>query len=106
MYVENECEDYKELDDADRSQSHETNRVKSPRCDHKRLDENNWYRFTGAAGNAMADKCVDPWRCQTLSTGWYNGSYPKVIVYICLFLSKCQHSIIISRGADIDLTFV
>lgn len=76
--TENECADYKELDDADRSQSHKTNGAKPFRCDHKQLDENSWYRFTGAAGNAMADKCLDPWKCQTLSTGWYNGSYPKI----------------------------
>lgn len=91
MCAENECKDYKELDDADRSQNQVTDRAKPLRCDHKRLDENSWYRFTGAAGNAMADKCVDPGKCQTLSTGWYNGSYPKVIVhtfFVCLFFNS------------------
>ena len=102
MCVENECKDYKELDDADRSQFQATDKAKPFRCDDKKLDENSWYRFTGAAGNAMADKCVAPWKCQTFSTGWYSGSYPKVILHISLFVFfNFKHSIIFSRGSDI-----
>jgi len=78
LTTENECKDYKEIDDADRSQSHVTDNAKPFRCDRNQFDEKSWYRFTGAAGNAMADKCVKSWRCQTFSTGWYSGSYPKV----------------------------
>ena len=84
MCTENECTDYKVLDDADRSQFHITDTKKTVRCDKERVGDS-WYRFVGAAGNAMADKCVKPGRCQTFSTGWYSGSYPKVFINGCLF---------------------
>ena len=37
-----------------------------------------WYRFSGAAGNQMAESCVDKDRCGTLYPGWLNGSHPTV----------------------------
>ena len=38
-----------------------------------------WYRFSGAAGNQMAESCVvDMFRCGTSSPGWLNGSHPTV----------------------------
>ena len=37
-----------------------------------------WYRFSGAAGNQMAESCVDRYRCGTSLPGWLNGSHPTV----------------------------
>ena len=37
-----------------------------------------WYRFSGAAGNQMAESCVDRYRCGTYHPGWLNGSHPTV----------------------------
>ena len=37
-----------------------------------------WYRFSGAAGNQMAESCVDRYRCDTYYPGWLNGSHPTV----------------------------
>ena len=37
-----------------------------------------WYRFSGAAGNQMAESCVEKHRCGTYSPGWLNGSHPTV----------------------------
>ena len=37
-----------------------------------------WYRFSGAAGNQMADSCVDMYRCGSYHPGWLNGSHPTV----------------------------
>ena len=37
-----------------------------------------WYRFSGAAGNQMAESCVDRDRCGTYFPGWLNGSHPTV----------------------------
>lgn len=75
---ENECNRYKIFNSPDRSQFHNTDFTMRVRCDHDQIDENSWYRFAGAAGNAMAEKCVQPARCQTYRTGWFAGSYPKV----------------------------
>jgi len=37
-----------------------------------------WYRFHGAAGVQMPDKCVLRYRCGTKRPGWLNGSHPTV----------------------------
>ena len=37
-----------------------------------------WYRFSGAAGNQIAESCVDMFRCGTSRPGWLNGSHPTV----------------------------
>ena len=37
-----------------------------------------WYRFGGAAGNQMAESCVDNSLCGTYLPGWLNGSHPTV----------------------------
>lgn len=77
VFTENECQNYKILNTADRSQFHKTSGP-GIRCDQNEIDPNSWYRFTGAAGNAMADTCVQPNRCQTMRTGWFDGKYPEV----------------------------
>ena len=35
-----------------------------------------WYRFQGAAGDRMPDKCVLTYRCGAESPGWLNGAHP------------------------------
>ncbi|KAL9951187.1 hypothetical protein ACROYT_G043807 [Oculina patagonica] len=37
-----------------------------------------WYRFQGAAGDRIADKCVPVDRCGTQSPGWLSGAHPTV----------------------------
>ena len=37
-----------------------------------------WYRFQGAAGDRMPDKCVPINHCGTLLPGWLNGAHPTV----------------------------
>ena len=37
-----------------------------------------WYRFVGAAGNQMAESCVDNSHCGAYYSGWLNGSHPTV----------------------------
>lgn len=54
-----------------------------PKCDHwvqnpSFKDNNRWYRFTGKAGQAMPEKCVDPFKCQTFLSGWMDGKHPEV----------------------------
>ena len=37
-----------------------------------------WYRFQGAAGDRIADKCVPDGRCGTPAPGWMRGNHPTV----------------------------
>ena len=37
-----------------------------------------WYRFQGAAGFRIADKCVPMDHCGTRYPGWLNGTHPTV----------------------------
>ena len=66
------CKNYTELSGADRAQG---NTMQSDsKCD--RDLETGWYRFQGAAGNRMADKCVLQYRCGTALPGWLDGTHP------------------------------
>ena len=65
------CENYTVLSEADRAQR---NTVGNDSCDTDLVT--GWYRFQGAAGDYMADKCVLPYRCGTESPGWLNGAHP------------------------------
>ena len=66
-----ECFNYRFLTELNRARSY----TGSYLCDHSLpLD---WYRFSGAAGNQMADSCVGSYRCGTWRTGWLNGSHPS-----------------------------
>ena len=62
-----------------------------------------WYRFSGKAGNQMADSCVDYKHCGTAAPGWINGGHPsvadRVVSRTVCFRSKsncCKWSIVIS----------
>ncbi|XP_078359057.1 uromodulin-like isoform X2 [Oculina patagonica] len=78
---ENECIDYLTLDSADRSRTHHTSSERKYDCDHWnfKFAAKRWYRFTGEAGQTMAETCVEPMRCQTLMSGWMDGKHPKVV---------------------------
>ena len=67
------CKNYKKLREADRAQG---NVVGNNLCDKDLVT--GWYRFQGAAGDRMADKCVLRFRCGTRRPGWLNGAHPTV----------------------------
>ena len=68
------CTNYTVLSEADRAQGN----AQPPysRNDYGLLT--GWYRFQGAAGDRMPDKCVLMYRCGTEYPGWLNGSHPTV----------------------------
>ena len=37
-----------------------------------------WVRFSGAAGTRLVSGPIEPFRCNTQGTGWYQGSHPTV----------------------------
>jgi len=68
------CTNYTVLNETDRAQG-------STSSPHSRSDNNlvtGWYRFQGAAGDRMPDKCVLLWSCGTRHPGWLNGTHPTV----------------------------
>jgi len=68
------CTNYKVLSEADRAQGN----AESP---HDKGDsglETGWYRFQGAAGDRMPEKCVLRYRCGTVYSGWLKGPHPTV----------------------------
>ena len=67
------CKNYTVLSEADRAQG---NTVWNHLSDIDMIT--GWYRFQGAAGDGMADKCVLPYRCGTVLPGWLNGTHPTV----------------------------
>ena len=68
------CTNYTVLSEADRAQG---NAQPPPNRDDSGL-ATGWYRFQGAAGDRMPDKCVLMYRCGTGHPGWLNGSHPTV----------------------------
>jgi len=73
----NGCKNYTILSEADRAQGHEAIKASNYRCDRDELVPG-WYRFQGAAGDRMADKCVPMRHCGTYHPGWLNGAHPTV----------------------------
>jgi len=70
------CDNYRVLSEADRAQGHIVING-TYRCDKYDLVPG-WYRFQGAAGDQMADKCVTKRHCGTYYSGWLNGAHPTV----------------------------
>ncbi|CAH3166538.1 unnamed protein product, partial [Porites lobata] len=68
-----ECYNYKVLNETSRSKTYNTPYFQ---CDNTLSTD--WYRFSGAAGNQMAESCVDGYRCGTWYPGWLSGSHPTV----------------------------
>ena len=69
------CKNYTVLSEADRAQ--ENALPNNRRCDRNDLTPG-WYRFQGAAGDRMPDKCVFRYRCGTEHPGWLSGGHPTV----------------------------
>ena len=68
------CTNYTVLSEADRAQGN----AQPPHNRHDSGLVTGWYRFQGAAGDQMPDKCVLMFRCGTESPVWLNGSHPTV----------------------------
>ena len=71
------CNNYTVLNEADRAQGHIVINARNYRCDRDDLAPG-WYRFQGAAGDRMAEKCVPIDHCGTRWPGWLNGINPTV----------------------------
>jgi len=68
------CTNYTVLNETDRAQG-------STSSPYSRSDNNlvtGWYRFRGAAGDRMPDKCVLLRSCGTIHPGWLHGTHPTV----------------------------
>ena len=90
------CESYRTLSEADRAQSYKG----IVKCDSSLTKA--WYRFTGSAGNKMADRVVATQHCGTHAPGYLTGGHPTMaqgIVQrkVCFHWSKnnCHWSSII-----------
>ena len=68
------CTNYTVLSEADRAQGY----ARPPYNKEDLNLETGWYRFEGAAGDRMADKCVTIYRCGTWHPLWLDGSHPTV----------------------------
>ena len=73
LFTVDGCHNYIVLSEADRAQGHIVINASNYRGDYFDL-EPGWYRFQGAAGDRMADKCVPMDHCGT----WLNGTHPTV----------------------------
>jgi len=68
------CNNYTVLSEADRAQGHISQNYRSDRSDLVP----GWYRFQGAAGDRMADKCGPMYHCGTKHPVWLCGAHPTV----------------------------
>ena len=68
------CANYSVLSEADRAQGNVS------QSQWKSDDDlvTGWYRFQGAAGDRMPDKCVLRFHCGTKHPGWLNGKHPTI----------------------------
>ena len=71
------CHNYTVLGEADRAQEHIVTNASNYRSDYTDLVPG-WYRFQGAAGDRMADKCVPMDHCGTWYPGWLSDAHPIV----------------------------
>ena len=70
------CRNYSVLSEADRAQGNVYQSDQDRRSDDELVTD--WYRFQGAAGDRMPDKCVLRFRCGTKHPGWLNGTHPTI----------------------------
>ena len=68
------CTNYTVLSEADRAQGN----AQPPHNINDNGLVTGWYRFEGAAGDRMPDKCVLRYRCGTSHPGWLKLSHPTV----------------------------
>ena len=84
------CNNYRVLNGGDRAQG---NALKGNyKCDGDLIPV--WYRFQGAAGDRIADKCVPVERCGTFAPGWMKGNHPTVAEgvvtrEVCYHIHEC-----------------
>ena len=71
------CKNYTVLSEADRAQGQIVINASNYICDWDDLVPG-WYRFQGAAGDRMADKCVPEGHCSTRYPVWLSGAHPTV----------------------------
>ena len=69
------CKNYKVLNERDRAQANTLR--KQWKCDQLHLAPG-WYRFQGAAGDQMLDRCLPVRRCGTYAPGWLYDAHPTV----------------------------
>jgi len=77
LFTVDGCHNYTVLSEADRAQGHIVMNASNYKSDRSDLVPG-WYRFQGAAGDRMADKCVPMDHCGTRYPGWLNGTHPTV----------------------------
>ena len=68
------CTNYTVLSEADRAQGNAS--PPHSGCDRELIT--GWYRFQGAAGDRMPDKCVLMERCGTRHPGWLSDAHPTI----------------------------
>ena len=71
------CNNYTVLRKAARAQGHIAINGSNYRCNKDDLIPG-WYRFQGAAGDRMADKCVPVNHCGSRWSGWLYGAHPSM----------------------------
>lgn len=71
------CNNYKVLSGGDRAQG--SVKKGNISCERDRGDViTGWYRFQGAAGDRILDKCVPEGHCSAPAPGWMRGNHPTV----------------------------
>ena len=93
LFTVDGCHNYRVLSEADRAQEHIVISASSYRSDYMIGQVPGWYRFQGAAGDRMADKCVPMYHCGTKYPLWLNDTHPTVaegavIRAVCLHKSS------------------
>ena len=68
------CTNYTVLSEVDRAQGN----AQPPYTKSDRGLVTGWYRFQGAAGDRIPDKCVLKYRCGTTYPGLLNGTHPTI----------------------------
>jgi len=94
LFSVHECNNYKVLSEADRAQGHIVINAGNYRSDYMIDLAPGWYRFQGAAGDRMADKCVPMYHCGTEYPVWLSGAHPTVaegvvIRRVCFSAYRC-----------------
>ena len=70
------CKNYSVLSEADRTQGNALSDYSY--CTYDKRLVTGWYRFQGAAGDRMQDKCVPMRRCGNKCPGWLESIQPTV----------------------------
>jgi len=93
LFTVDGCHNYTVLSEADRAQEHMVINASNYRSENYVLVPG-WYRFQGAAGDRMADKCIPMDHCGTRYPVWLSGAHPTVaegvvIRRVCFSTYQC-----------------